>query len=198
MHLDLSNLITTISYPGIGLIIFAETGLLVGFFLPGDSLLITAGLLLASGILKLPWVLLALFVGSVLGNNLGYWWGGRLGPGLSSKVHPDHMRATEAFLKRFGRMALLIGPFVPVVRTVMPFLSGAVRFRWRTFFVLNLLGSLFWTQGVTLSGYYLGRVIPHLDRYILLVIGGVIVMSLIPLFIQLLRHRYGLRRGNRE
>ncbi len=191
MHLDLTGLIQTFGYIGLFAIVFAETGLLIGFFLPGDTLLFAAGALAAGGKLELAIVLITLFVASVVGNNVGYWWGMKLGPTLQTRVRADYIEKTRAFINRFGLLAIVIGPFVPIVRTLTPFFCGATGYHWRTFMLFNLLGSLLWTQGVTLLGYFLGKLIPPqiMERYLLLAVGTVVVISLIGSVIETLRHR---------
>lgn len=191
MHWDLTSLIQTVGYLGIFAIVFAETGLLVGFFLPGDTLLFSAGALAAGGKLELPIVLITLFLASVIGNNVGYWWGMKLGPALQHRVRADYIDKTRAFINRFGLLAIIVGPFVPIVRTLTPFFCGATGYPWITFFLSNLVGSLLWTQGVTLLGYFLGKLIPPqiMERYLLLGVGTVVVLSLIGSVVETLRHR---------
>lgn len=196
MNWDLDTLVRTVGYIGIFAIVFCETGLLVGFFLPGDTLLFAVGALAAGGDLNLGTALVALFFGSVLGNNLGYWWGKRLGPALEHRVRPDYINRTRAFMQRFGLFAILLGPFVPIVRTLTPFFCGATGFPWPRFALLNLVGSLLWTQIVTLLGYFLGKLVPPdiMERYLLLAVGGVMVLSLLVSLIESLRHRNKARR----
>lgn len=191
MHWDLTSLIQTVGYLGIFAIVFAETGLLVGFFLPGDTLLFSAGALAAGGKLNLSTVLLTLFMASVLGNNMGYWWGKQLGPTLQHRVPKDYIDKTRAFINRFGLLAIVFGPFVPIVRTLTPFFCGATGYPWPTFAALNLLGSLLWTQGVTLLGYFLGKLIPPqiMERYLLLGVGIVVILSLLVSIFETVRHR---------
>ncbi|RIH86627.1 putative membrane protein [Meiothermus luteus] len=170
--MDVSAYVEAVGYLGIFATVFVETGLLVGFFLPGDSLLIAVGLLAAAKKMQLPLALLALLLGSVLGNNLGYYLGRRWGPPLlrRARLKPEDLERTRRFMARFGPASLLIGPYVPVFRAVVPFLCGTVRMPWPRFFVLSLLGSLLWTQGLTLLAYYVGSRIPHLERYIYLIL----------------------------
>lgn len=184
LPLDARTLLETLSYPGLFAVPFAETGLLFGFFLPGDSFLVTVGLFAALGHLALGPSLLLLFLGSLLGHQLGYFWGRRLGPGLRARMRPEHWEKTEAFLRRRGALAFLLAPLVPVVRTGMPFVAGAFRYPYPRFFLFSLLGTLLWTQGVTLLGYALGRAIPGLDRYLLLVVALVVALSFLPALLE--------------
>lgn len=170
--MDVSAYVQAVGYLGIFATVFVETGLLVGFFLPGDSLLIAVGLLAAANKLQLPIALMALFLGSVLGNNLGYFLGRKIGPALltKAKVKQEDLERTRRFMARFGLLSILIGPYVPVFRAVVPFTCGTVKMPWLRFFGLSLLGSLLWTQGLTLVAYYVGSKIPHLERYIYLIL----------------------------
>ncbi|WP_337868720.1 DedA family protein [Meiothermus sp.] len=170
--MDVTAYVQAVGYLGIFATVFVETGLLVGFFLPGDSLLIAVGLLAAAKKLQLPIALLALFLGSVLGNNLGYLLGRKIGPALltRARVKNEDLERTRRFMARFGPLSLLIGPYVPVFRAVVPFMCGTVKMPWPRFFVLSLLGSLLWTQGLTLLAYYVGSKIPHLERYVYLIL----------------------------
>lgn len=170
--MDVTAYVQAVGYLGIFATVFAETGLLVGFFLPGDSLLIAVGLLAAANKLQLPIALLALFLGSVLGNNLGYFLGRKFGLALltKAKVKQEDLERTRRFMARFGPLSILIGPYVPVFRAVVPFTCGTVKMPWQRFFVLSLLGSLLWTQGLTLVAYYVGSKIPHLERYVYLIL----------------------------
>ncbi|MEZ0321412.1 MAG: DedA family protein [Thermus sp.] len=161
----------------------AETGLLLGFFLPGDSFLITVGILAAGKVLRLEWSLPLLFLGSYLGHQLGYFWGRRLGGALVRRMRPEHFHKTRAFLARRGAIAILLAPFIPIVRTGMPFVAGAFRVPYPRFALLSLAGSLLWTQGVTLLGYFLGRSVPNVDRYLLPLILLVVGLSLLPLLL---------------
>lgn len=142
-------------------LLFAETGFLFGFLVPGgDTLLITLGLLAGQGQLSLAWLLPLLFLGSFLGHNLGYFWGHKLGPGLARRVPQAYLERTQRFLRRYGSIAIVLAPQIPYLRTLMPFVAGASGFPWRRFAGLSLLGSLIWTQLITLVGYFLGEVLP--------------------------------------
>lgn len=187
--MDLQKLVLLLSYPGLFLILFAETGLLIGFALPGDSLLAAVGLLASAGKLSLPPALLALLLGSFLGHQVGYFWGQRLGPRLAQRIPEERLEKTRFFLFRRGQLAIVLAPLVPVVRTAMPFLLGALGFPYPRFVLLSLLGTLVWTQGVTLLGYALGQAVPGLERYILLVVAGVVLLSLLPGWFGLKRER---------
>ena len=170
--MDLAAFVQTAGYLGIFAIVLAETGLLVGFFLPGDSLLIMVGILAAAGKLSLGTSLLVLYLGAVIGHNLGFWWGRVLGPRLEKhpRINPDDLERARALIKRFGIIALLIGPYIPVVRTLIPFVLGATGMPWGRYLAISLVGCAIWTQGLTIFSYFVGSKIPHLERYIYIIL----------------------------
>ncbi len=197
--LDPQSLLSSLGALGVFLVLFAETGLLVGFFLPGDSLLFTAGLLstttaTATLHLSLPVVLVAAAAGALLGAQAGYVIGVRTGPALlrgadRPRVQQATVRAQEA-LEHYGTgKAIVLARFIPLVRTVMNPLAGVLGVPARTFAVWQVLGGLLWSLGVTLAGYVLGSRIPGIDTYLLPIIAVVIVVSLIPLALEVLRSR---------
>ena len=196
---DLPTFIKATGYIGIAGIVFAESGLLIGFFLPGDSLLFTAGFLASQDYLNI-WLLIPLaFVAAVLGDNAGYAFGKRLGPRIFRKpnsllFNKEHIQRSEALYERNGGKALILARFIPVVRTFAPILAGVGSMRYRTFFLFNILGGLVWTVGVTILGYFLGRSIPNVDHYILPIIGLIIVLSILPSAIHLLKDKKQRKR----
>lgn len=184
---------------GVFLVLFAETGLLIGFFLPGDSLLFTAGLLCtttASGSvhLNLAAVLPAAVAGALLGAQTGYWIGRRGGRALLARSGNRHLRRgvarAEEILERYGQgKAIVLARFIPVVRTVLNPLAGVLEVPARTFLIWQTVGGLVWSIGVTMAGYALGSSIPNIDKYLLPIIALIVVVSLIPLGLELLRSR---------
>lgn len=191
---DLTHLIQTVSYAGIAGIVFAESGLLAGFFLPGDSLLITAGILARSGDLHLGLVLLAATVGAIVGDSVGYFLGRKFGPAVFSRQNsrlfkPEYVQRTHAFFEKHGGKALILARFVPVVRTVAPTMAGVGGMHYGDFLRYNVIGGLLWALGVPSLGYLLGGLIPNLDRYILLVIGVVVLLSFIPVLLEVQKAR---------
>ncbi|MGW2028368.1 DedA family protein [Streptomyces decoyicus] len=197
--LDAGSLLAAFGALGVAVVLFAETGLLVGFFLPGDSLLFTAGLLCAPGTgggvhLALPQVLTAAAVGALAGSQVGYWIGRRGGRALlarsrARRLHEGAVRA-EALLARYGHAkALVLARFVPVVRTVLNPLAGALGVPARTFALWQIAGGLLWTLGLTLAGYALGSSVPNVDRYLLPLVALVVLVSLAPLAVEILRSR---------
>lgn len=194
--LDPKHLISTFGLIGILVMVFAESGLFFGFFLPGDSLLFTAGLLVASShYLKTPLWLLCLLVGiaAVAGDQVGYAFGHRLGPRLfqrenSKLFRRDFLTRSEAFFDKYGARSVLLARFVPIVRTFTPIVAGASKMRYRRFLVYNLAGGVLWGAGVTVLGYYLGR-ISFVRSNIELILIGIVVLSVIPIAIELIRAR---------
>ncbi|MFF0794415.1 DedA family protein [Streptomyces spiralis] len=197
--LDARSLLAAFGVLGVGVVMFAETGLLIGFFLPGDSLLFTAGLLCTGtadrGVkLSLAPLLLAAVVGALAGSQCGYLLGRRAGGALlarsrSPRLHEGARRAEE-LLERYGfAKAIVLARFVPVVRTVLNPLAGALGVPVRTFTVWQVAGGLVWSAGLTLAGYALGSSVPDIDRYLLPVIALIVLVSLIPLAAEVLRSR---------
>lgn len=167
-------------------IVFAETGLLAGFFLPGDSLLVTAGLVAAGGELKIGWLILLLSAAAILGDSTGYAIGRHLGPRLFTRedswlFHKDHLARTQRFYERYGSKTIIFARFVPIVRTFAPTLAGVGQMRYRTFVTYNIVGGVAWVCSMTLAGFFLGRAVPNIERHLHWVIGIVIVLSFLPI-----------------
>jgi membrane-associated protein len=193
LSLDPKELIDSLSpYGEIGLmlIIFAETGLLIGFFLPGDSLLFTAGLLAQQGKLNLAAVLLGCFAAAVIGDQVGFTVGDKAGPRIFSRPESrlfkqEFVDRTEVFFEKHGPKTVILARFVPIVRTFAPVLAGVGSMRRRTFLTYNVIGAFIWVFGVTIAGYLLADVIgDDIDKYLLPIIGLIIVLSLIPPFVE--------------
>jgi len=185
--LDPSSLIDSFGLLGIVLIVFAESGLLFGFFLPGDSLLFTAGLLVQQGVLDvpLPLVLVACFLAAVIGDQVGYVFGRRVGPALfrrpDSRIFKQrYVGQSQEFFERHGPRTIVLARFVPIVRTFAPILAGVGAMPYRTFVTFNVVGGLLWAVGVTTLGYFLGEAVPSIDRYLLPIIGGIVILSVVP------------------
>ena len=183
---DIMPLVQNIGLLGIFLFVFAESGLFFGFFLPGDSLLFTAGILASAAYFDLPVLLIGCFLSAVLGDSLGYWFGQRVGPGIFSR--PDsffwskqNLEKTSLFFERHGNKTIVLARFVPIVRTFAPILAGAARMRYSTFLFWNIFGGLFWAVGLILAGYFLGSLVPGVDRYILPIIALIVILSLLPI-----------------
>lgn len=182
------------SYAGIFGFLFAESGLLAGFFLPGDSLLITAGLLSAQGSLSLGLVVAAAVLGAIAGDSVGYFIGRRAGPAVFNKPEsrffkPAHVERARSYFERYGNATLVIARFVPLVRTFVPTMAGVSGMHYPRFVTYNIVGGVLWGAGVPVAGYFLGQVIPDLDRYILLIVGLVLVVSFIPIAWEFVKYR---------
>ena len=200
MHFDLPQIIETVGYIGLFAIVFAESGLFFGFFLPGDSLLLTAGLLASQGKLDLAILLIALPIAAILGDSVGYWFGKKTGPRIfrredSLLFRRKNLLAAKTFYERHGGKTIVLARFMPFIRTFAPIVAGAVEMRYSRFLFFNVVGGLLWGVGVTAAGYYLGQSIPDIDRYFLAVVAAVIVLSALPAGVHLTRE-YGppLRR----
>ena len=191
---SLDDLIRWGGYVVLFVIVFTETGLLVGFFLPGDSLLITAGIVAAAGGLNIWWLNVVLIVAAITGDSVGYAIGVRLGPRLFTRpqsllFNPRHIERTRVFYARHGPKTIVIARFVPIVRTFAPVVAGVGQMEYRRFIFYNVAGGIGWVTSMTWAGYGLGRVIPNLGSYIHLVVGIVIVLSVIPIVIEIVRER---------
>lgn len=190
--IDLTAFLQIVGYPGIFAIIFAESGLIVGFFLPGASLLFTAGLLSAAGVFN-PWILVPLVtIAAILGDNVGYWFGNKVGIKLFTRpnsrfFHQEHLRRTQHFYERHGAKAILLARFIPIIRTFAPIVAGIASMNYRKFIIFNILGALAWASGVTTAAYLLGSRFPLIGDYIELVITIIIVVTTIPLFTEMYR-----------
>lgn len=193
-HYGLDALISLIGVAGIAGIIFAESGLLIGFFLPGDSLLFTAGFLVHQNILSfnIHLLVLILFIAAALGDNVGYAFGKRVGRRLfrrkdSLLFHQENLRRAEEFYETHGAKTIVLARFVPVVRTFAPIVAGISSMRYRTFLTYNLIGALLWAVGLTYLGYFAGTVIQQAGINIEYVILGIIFISILPPIIHVLR-----------
>ncbi|MGH6654765.1 MAG: DedA family protein [Actinocrinis sp.] len=203
--LDSTSWLSSLGAFGVFLVLFAETGLLIGFFLPGDSLLFTAGLLCTAGThvvhLSLGPVLIAAVAGALLGAQVGFWLGQRGGRALLARSRNRHLLAgvarAEEILNKYGQgKAIVLARFIPVVRTVLNPLAGALEVPTRTFTIWQTAGGLVWSIGVTLAGYGLGSSIPSIDKYLLPIIAVIVVVSLAPLALEIRRSRRNGRDGS--
>lgn len=191
---DLVSFIKTAGVLGIAALVFTESGLLVGFFLPGDSLLFTAGVLASQGILPLAPLLLLCFIGAVAGDNVGYAIGKRIGPRIFTRddaffFRKKNVEKTRRYFERYGSKTIVISRFIPVVRTFAPVLAGVGAMRYRVFVAYNLIGALLWSVFIPLVGYFLGSWIPNIDRYLIPIILAIILISVLPPLREYWRHR---------
>jgi len=190
---SLDSLIQWGGYTVLFAIVFAETGLLIGFFLPGDSLLVTAGLVASAGALNIWWLNVILIVAAVVGDSTGYAIGRRLGPRLFTRqksllFNPAHVERTRRFYERYGAKTIVIARFVPIVRTFAPVLAGVGEMEYRRFVFYNVAGGVGWVVSMTSAGYLMGQ-FPVIGSNIHIVVLIVIVLSLIPIAVELLQER---------
>ncbi len=186
--------IKTVGYIGLFLMVFAESGLLVGFFFPGDSLLFTAGFLASQGLLRIGIVALLSFAAAVLGDSVGYAFGAKIGPRIFTKedsffFHKEYIVRARTFFENHGPKTIILARFLPVVRTFAPMVAGVGHMRYRTFLKYNIIGAVLWAIGLTLLGYFLGSVIPNVDQYIIPIVVSIVVLSGIPTLFHLLKAR---------
>ena len=194
---DVESLVRVGGLAGLATIVFIETGLLVGFFLPGDSLLVTAGLFAARGDLNVVYLILVLSLAAIVGDTVGYNIGARTGPKLFSR--PDsllfnrkHLISTREFYERHGPFTIVIARFVPIIRTFAPVVAGIGAMEYRRFLAYNVVGGIGWVLVTVLGGYFLGQLVPNIHDHLHKVIAIVIVLSLLPAIIKVARER--LRR----
>lgn len=185
MHFDLISLIKTTSYFGVFAIVFLESGMLIGFFFPGDSLLFTAGFLASQGFLDITVLIVGCFLAAVLGDTVGFHIGRRFGPKIFTKdnsifFNKKHLETAQRFYDKHGGKTIILARFVPIVRAFAPVVAGVGKMDYRRFLAFNLVGGIIWAIGVTLSGYYLGSLIPEVDKYLLPIIGLIIIASILP------------------
>ncbi|MBF9130719.1 VTT domain-containing protein [Plantactinospora sp. S1510] len=200
--LDPEWLISTFGLLGILAIVFAESGLLIGFFLPGDSLLFTAGLLTADGeYITFPlWlVCLLITIAAIAGDQVGYAFGKKVGPALfrrpnSRLFKQENLIKAHDFFEKYGARSIVLARFVPIVRTFTPIVAGVSGMRYRTFVTYNVIGGVLWGTGVTVLGFFLGQ-IPFVKENIELILIAIVFVSVIPIAIELLRARLAARRG---
>lgn len=185
MHFDLMELIRTVGYLGIFTIVFLESGLLIGFFFPGDSLLFTAGFLASQGFLDIKILIAGCFIFAVLGDSIGYYIGKKLGPKIFTKensifFHKKYLERAQRFYDKHGGKTIILARFIPVIRAFAPVVAGVGTMNYKRFLFYNLFGAVLWAIGVTLAGYHLGSLIPDVDKYLLPIVGLIIIASVLP------------------
>lgn len=185
IEFNLRHLILTTGYLGIFFIVFAESGLLFGFFFPGDSLLITAGLLASQGYFDIKILILVSALAAIFGDSVGYWFGKKTGPRIFKRedsllFHKKNIIRANEFYKKHGGKTIILARFFPFIRTFAPIVAGVGTMEYRQFLSFNIFGGFFWVLATTLLGYFLGNVVPNIERYILGVILVVVVISALP------------------
>ncbi len=186
-------------YLGLIFIVFAETGLAAGFFLPGDSLLVVAGLFAAAGKLNIAVLLVTLFIAAVVGDAVGYYTGLKMGPRIFSRqksifFKPSHLLKAQAFYEKYGGKTIIIARFVPIVRTFAPIVAGAAKMTYRKFVVFNVIGGFLWVFSMILGGFFLGNFVERafgikLEDHIEKVVIIVVMLSIMPMLIEYLKSR---------
>ena len=185
MGFSLENLILTTGYLGLFFIVFAESGLLFGFFFPGDSLLITAGLLASQGYLDIKLLILVTIIAAILGDTVGYWFGSKTGPRIFKRedsllFHKKNIIKANEFYKKHGGKTIVIARFLPFIRTFAPIVAGVGEMDYLRFLSFNIFGGIFWVLTTCLAGFFLGNTIPNVEDYFLLIILVVIFVSALP------------------
>ena len=193
-HYALDALIQWGGYVLLVAIVFAETGLLIGCFLPGDSLLITAGLLAAAGHLNIWWINVLLIVAAIVGDSVGYAIGARLGPRIFTReksllFNPKHVVRTQQFYEKYGPKTIVIARFVPIIRTFAPVLAGVGAMHYRRFLTYNVLGGIGWVASMSWAGYLLGHLVPNISRHMHVLVIVIIVLSCVPIAVEIYRER---------
>lgn len=188
----LVTLIKTTGYVGVWAAIFAETGLLIGFFLPGDSLLFAAGLLASKGIFDIYVLTIGIFIAAVLGDSVGYAFGKKTGPLIFKRedsffFHKKNLIRAEEFYKKYGASTIILARFVPIIRTFAPIVAGVGKMEYKKFLSFNILGGLLWSVVVTLAGYILPTLFPSAEKYLTWIVLLIIAVSLIPPALQILK-----------
>ncbi len=186
--------IRTAGYVGIFAIIFAETGLLIGFFFPGDTLLFSAGILAARGHLDISLLIGVAILAAVLGDSLGYFIGRSIGPKVFARTESyffkkSSVQRAERFFAKYGGKTVVLARYVPVVRTFVPAVAGVGRMPYRSFLFYNVLGGALWCLSICLAGFFLGTRIPNIDAYVLPAIIVIFVVSFVPVIIELMVSR---------
>ncbi len=185
MNFDLQSIIKAVGLFGVWGIVYAESGLLIGFFFPGDSLLFTAGFLASQGFFDITILTIGCFIAAVLGDSTGYAFGHRVGKRLfvredSLIFHKDHLIKAQRFYQKYGKKTIILARFIPAVRTFAPIVAGMGDMEYKTFIAYNVIGGALWAIGVTSLGFILGNTIPDIDKYLLPIIGLIIVASVSP------------------
>ena len=192
MHLE--EFIKNVGYVGLLAIVFAESGLFFGFFFPGDSLIFTAGFLASQGFFDILPLVVLLAIAAISGDSVGYWFGRKTGKKIFNRedsllFHKRNLIAANNFYKKHGGKTIILARFIPAVRTFAPIVAGAADMHYPTFLSYNVFGGLFWVMGMGLGGYFLGKSIPNVDRYLLPIIALIIFLSVLPGILHLVKDK---------
>ncbi len=192
MGFDLPEIIKAIGLFGVLAVVFAESGLLVGFFLPGDSLLFTAGFLASQNLLNIYTLTVGCFIAAVAGDSVGYAFGKKVGKRLFHRedsifFHKKHLEKAKLFYEKHGKKTIILARFLPVVRTFAPIVAGMGDMHYPTFLSFNIIGGFLWSMGLTLAGYFLGKSIPDVDKYLIPIVLVIIILSIMPTALHILK-----------
>ena len=192
--MNLETILPTIGYIGIFAVVFAESGLFIGFFLPGDSLLFTAGFLASQEIFDIRILSLLCFIAAVTGDSVGYAFGRHIGPRLFTRedswfFHKKNLAKAQHFYEKHGKKTIVIARFMPIVRTFAPIVAGIGNMHYKTFITYNIVGGFLWGIGVTVAGYFLGKAIPDVDKYLIPIVVVIVIVSILPSVIHLIKER---------
>jgi membrane-associated protein len=196
----LKELIRSGGAPLVCTIVFIETGFFVGFFLPGDSLLVTAGIFAAASVIPLRWLLLPVMACAIAGDQIGYWIGRAAGPALYRRedslfFRRSHLQRAHDFYEKYGGRAVIFARFVPIIRTFCPPVAGAARMPYARYLMFDIFGGVLWVGAMILGGYSLGRSVPNIGQRIHYVIAVIVLVSVLPVVISLVRARRAVARG---
>ncbi|MBP6858513.1 MAG: VTT domain-containing protein [Candidatus Pacebacteria bacterium] len=197
IFLEPKTLIMALGTLGVIAVIFIETGLFFGFFLPGDSLLFTAGFLASQGYVSFAWLLIGTFIAAVVGDSIGYAFGKKIGPSLFSRedsviFNKQHIVRAQQFYEKHGKKTIILARFMPIIRTFAPIVAGIGTMPYRTFITFNIIGAFIWTWGMLWLGYGLGALIPNPDKYVIPVVIVIILVSAAPAIKEIVKE--GIRR----
>ncbi len=195
LHFDIAKLIQSVGYVGVFGIVFAESGLFFGVFLPGDSLLFTAGFLASQGYFNFPILVTGCFLAAVFGDNIGYAFGRKVGPRFFNRedsfwFHKRHLETAEKFYEKHGGKTIILARFIPIVRTFAPIVAGIGNMNYERFLLFNIIGGFLWAVGITTTGFFLGKIVPGIDKYLLPILFVIILISLLPTIIHLIKDKF--------
>jgi membrane-associated protein len=190
LSLDIIALIKVIGYLGLFAIVFAESGVFFGFFLPGGSLLFSAGLLASQGLFNIYWLVFVVASAAILGDSAGYWFGSKVGHKIFTKedslfFNKRYLEKTKEYYAKYGPMTVVIGRFVPIVRTFAPILAGVGEMSYKKFLSYNVIGAFLWAVGLSLLGFFFGSMFPAVEKYILPIIILIVILSILPILFNL-------------
>jgi membrane-associated protein len=199
MILDPILIIKAVGVIGIILIVFAETGLFFGFFLPGDSLIFTAGIFASQGFFSIEILLIGCIIAAILGDSVGYWSGKKYGRKLFDRdsgffFKKQRLYDAEIFYEKHGKSTIIIARFVPIIRTFAPIVAGIGSMSYPTFISYNIFGGIFWVSGMLLLGYFLGGLIPNPDTYIIPIALVIVLLSFIPIILKIVKQRFANKK----